>query len=137
MLGRQILDHDLEEDDPNEKISSIGVNDFDSRLKSLNFKSSSTDILLHSLRNSASRWNQCFAFASAAENITNDLIETVNLSLLKIKTETPEVSENETFKKLLESCSVEESPKSQYQLIRVLTKESCFVSPKDPFLAHS
>ena len=128
-----MLDHELEEDDPNEKTSSLGVNDIDSRLKRLNFKSSSTDILLHSLRNSASSWNQCFAFASAAENITNDLIETVKLSLLKIQTEIPEVSENETFKKLLESCSVEESPKSQYQLLRVLTKESCFVSPEDLF----
>ena len=43
VLGAQILDHELEEDDPNEKISSLGVNDFDSRLKRLNFKSSSTD----------------------------------------------------------------------------------------------
>ena len=133
VLGGQMLDHELEEDDPSEKISSLGVNDFDSRLKRLNFKSSSTDILLHILRNLASTWNQCFAFASAAENITNDLIETVKLSLLKIQTEIPDVSENETFKQLLESCSVEESPKSQYQLLRVLTKESCFVSPEDLF----
>ena len=83
---------------------------------------------MHSLGNSTSTWKQCFVFASAAENITNDLIETVNLSLFK-KIEVPEVSQNKTFIKLLESCSVEESPKSQLQ-------ESCFVSPEDLFLIH-
>ena len=100
----------------------MGVNDFDPMLKKLKFKSSSTDILLHSLRNSASTWNQCFAFASAAETITNDLIETVMLLLLKIQIDIPEVSENETFKKLLESCSVEESPKNQHQLLVFLRR---------------
>ena len=82
MLVGQKLDRELEDDDLNKTTYSLGVSDFESRLKRFNFKSSS-DILLHSLRISASTQNQCFAFASAAENVINVPIETAKLSLLK------------------------------------------------------